>query len=143
MLADIADGENARVLRCRDGAAPEVVAGGNGEGNALNQLRAPRGVAVLCDGSVVAADTGNHRVLRCRDGAAPEVVAGFNGVGNALNQLRAPRGVAVLRDDSFFVADTGNDRVLRCRDGATPESWRAATVLATRSTSCAARKASR
>jgi sugar lactone lactonase YvrE len=96
-----------------------VVAGGNGRGNALNQLCIPHGVAVANDGSIFVADMGNHRVVKWGVGAGHGVVvAGGNGPGSALNQLFWPRGVAFAPDGAVIVADEKNDRVVRWDEGA-------------------------
>ena len=57
------DRDNTRVLKFAPGAGTgEVVAGGNGAGNALAQLHTPQGF-VVDNGNVYVADTGNNRVV--------------------------------------------------------------------------------
>jgi len=64
----IADTGNHRLLRVdvadkSHAGDAEVLIGGHGPGNELNQLRQPHGVAVDTIGGVYIADTGNDRVL--------------------------------------------------------------------------------
>ena len=67
----IVDSGNHRVVKWRQGALEgEVVAGGHGQGAALNQLRWPSGLSVARDGALFIADRRNHRVVRWRKGAA-------------------------------------------------------------------------
>ena len=63
----VADPFNHRVVRWREAAREgEVVAGGNGAGNRLDQLQKPGDVAVERDGAMLVVDTFNHRVVRWR-----------------------------------------------------------------------------
>ena len=82
----VCDNRNDRVVRWREGAtAGEVVAGGNGRGDRLDQLSSPDAIVVERDGSLLVSDLHNYRVVRWRKGAAMgEVVAGGNGEGNRL-----------------------------------------------------------
>ncbi|CAF1407535.1 unnamed protein product [Adineta steineri] len=95
-----------------------VVAGGNDEGDGLNQFNHPNFIFVDEDQSVYVSDTGNHRVMKWRKGAKEgTVVAGGNGEGGNFNQLSYPRGVIVDHLDQIYVADFGNDRVMRWCEG--------------------------
>ncbi|CAF4729074.1 unnamed protein product, partial [Rotaria socialis] len=68
-----------------------LVAGGNGEGNGLNQLNEPRYLAVDRDHSVYVSDDWNHRVMKWNKGAKEViVVAGGQGSRDALTQLSSP-----------------------------------------------------
>ncbi|CAF4512990.1 unnamed protein product, partial [Rotaria sp. Silwood2] len=68
-----------------------TIAGGQGAGNALNQLNKPHGVYVDDDQTVYIADTNNHRIVAWKpDATSGQVVAGGNGQGNRLNQLNQP-----------------------------------------------------
>ncbi|CAF3858078.1 unnamed protein product, partial [Adineta steineri] len=59
-----------------------VVAGGNGQGNKLNQLDFPTFIFVDEDQSVYVSDFNNHRVMKWRKGAKKgKIVAGGNGEG--------------------------------------------------------------
>ncbi|CAF3940442.1 unnamed protein product, partial [Adineta steineri] len=95
-----------------------VVAGGNGQGDQLNQLNSPTFVFVDEDQSVYVSDYANHRIMKWRkDAKEGRIVAGGNGQGRNRNQLHHPQGVAVDVFDRIYVADFGNDRVMRWREG--------------------------
>ncbi|CAF1097833.1 unnamed protein product [Adineta steineri] len=95
-----------------------VVAGGNGQGNQLNQLNIPTFIIVDEDQSVYVSDQANHRVMKWRKGAKQgTVVAGGNGQGANLNQLSLPHGVIVDDLSRIYVADWRNDRVMRWCEG--------------------------
>ncbi|CAF2977563.1 unnamed protein product [Rotaria sp. Silwood2] len=60
-----------------------TVAGGNGEGNGINQLSCPWGSHVDDDQTVYAADTVNQRIVEWKLGTTNgQTVAGGNGQGN-------------------------------------------------------------
>ncbi|CAF1572735.1 unnamed protein product [Adineta steineri] len=91
-----------------------VVAGGNGQGNQLNQLNYPTFIFVDEDQTVYVSDQKNHRVMKWRKGAKEgAVVAGGNGKGRILNQLCSPQGIFVDDLGQIYVADSGNHRVIR------------------------------
>ncbi|CAF1268520.1 unnamed protein product [Adineta steineri] len=91
-----------------------VVAGGNGQGNQLNQLNYPTFIFVDGDQTVYVSDQKNHRVMKWRKGAKEGiVVAGGNGKGRILNQLCSPQGIFVDDLGQIYVADSGNHRVIR------------------------------
>ena len=77
----VIDEEKHEVRRYRRGESQgTVVAGGNGNGNRLNQLSNPRYVFVDRDHSVYVSDYGNHRVMKWMEGAKEGiVVAGGQG----------------------------------------------------------------
>lgn len=110
----VCDTDNHRVLFFAPGQEDAVVvAGGKGEGDRLDQLSVPCGVAVDADGSVVVADCGNGRLVRWSLGAKEgEVVAGGNGDGDSLQQLDCPCGVAIGPDGSLYIGDCANHRVV-------------------------------
>ncbi|CAF1605162.1 unnamed protein product [Rotaria magnacalcarata] len=58
-----------------------VVAGGQGEGSALAQLKYPEGLFVDTLGTLYVADTGNNRVMRWIQGDKKQgaVIVGGNG----------------------------------------------------------------
>ncbi len=100
-----------------------VVAGGNGEGNRLDQLSSPRNVFVDGDHSVYVSDYVNHRVMKWVEGAKQGiVVAGGRGEGNGLTQLYDPKGVIVDQLGTVYVADGWNARIMRWVKGATQGS---------------------
>ncbi|CAF4116996.1 unnamed protein product, partial [Adineta steineri] len=96
-----------------------VAAGGNGNGNALNQLSDPTGVYYdyLYTNSLYVADSGNHRVLKFPSGSTNAtygtVVAGDNGAGSGANQLNNPRSIIVDSSGTLYIADANNNRIQR------------------------------
>jgi sugar lactone lactonase YvrE len=73
-----------------------IVAGGNGEGNQLNQFHYPTFIFVDDDHALYVSDTGNHRVMKwLKDAKEGIVVAGGNGEGDSVIQVRHPNGVIV------------------------------------------------
>ena len=85
-----------------------VIAGG---GDATVQLKAPMGVAVDADGSVIVADTGHNRVIRLSATGGLLAVWGEDDQHGGV-QFSTPEGVAIGPDGSIFVADTGNGRIV-------------------------------
>ena len=93
-----------------------TVAGGHGEGNALNQLKGPFGLDID-DGnqSIVIADCWNHRIVEWKMGACHgKVIAGGRDEGNRFDQLYRPIDVVIDKEtNSLFICDRYNRRVLR------------------------------
>ncbi|CAM2714508.1 unnamed protein product [Rotaria socialis] len=97
-----------------------IVAGGNGNGNRLDQLLHPTYVFVDRDHSLYVSDRDNHRVMKWMEGAKEGiVVAGGQGQGNGLIQLLNPHGVVVDQLGTTYVADSYNHRIMRWLKGAT------------------------
>ncbi|CAF3708283.1 unnamed protein product [Rotaria socialis] len=95
-----------------------LVAGGNGQGDGLNQLNRPTYLFVDRDHSVYISDNRNHRVMKWVEGAKEGiVVAGGQGKENALTQLSYPNGLFVDTLGTLYVADSYNDRVMRWTQG--------------------------
>ena len=93
-----------------------TVAGGNGYGNAFNQLRFPYGLDIDDDNqSIVIADYWNHCIVEWKIGASNgKVIAGGQGQGNRLDQLNYPTDVLIDKEtNSLFIADRWNRRVVR------------------------------
>ena len=91
-----------------------VVAGGNGKGNRLNQLKRPTHIFVDANNSVYVTDEGNHRVMKwTKDASEGIIVAGGNGQGNSLTQLSLPYEAIVDQFGAVYVADRGNSRIVR------------------------------
>ena len=89
-----------------------IVAGGNGQGNQLNQLNCPTYLFVDEEQAVYASDSNNHRVMKWNKGANQGiVVAGGQGKGSALTQLSYPQGIFVDTLGTIYVVDLWNDRV--------------------------------
>ncbi|CAF1597838.1 unnamed protein product [Rotaria magnacalcarata] len=103
-----------------------LVAGGNGEGDRLNQLSCPTYLFVDRQQNVYVSDYANNRVMKWVEGAIEGiVVAGGLRPGNALTQLSSPQGLFVDTFGTLYVADSRNHRVMRWTQGA-----KQATVIA-------------
>ncbi|CAF0986196.1 unnamed protein product [Rotaria sp. Silwood1] len=91
------------------------VAGGNRQGNRINQLSDPLGLYVDDDQTVYVADQSNHRIVEWKQGATNgQVVAGGNGQGSGDHQLSYPRDVIIDKErDSLIICDSWNERVVR------------------------------
>ncbi|CAF1471112.1 unnamed protein product [Adineta steineri] len=95
-----------------------VVAGGNGQGDQLNQLNSPCFIFVDEEQSVYVSDCNNHRVMKWRiDATEGIVVAGGNGEGGNPNQLSSPEAVSINGLGQIYVANYGNHRVMRWCEG--------------------------
>jgi sugar lactone lactonase YvrE len=93
-----------------------TIAGGNGQGNQLNQLSDPRGIYVDDDDQcILIADCYNHRIVEWKLGEKMgQVVAGGNGEGNRTDQLSYPTDVIVdKKTDSLIICEHRNRRVVR------------------------------
>ncbi|CAF4510530.1 unnamed protein product, partial [Rotaria sp. Silwood2] len=92
-----------------------IVAGGNRQGNGINQLSKPWGLYVDDDQTVYVADQWNHRIVGWKwDATSGKVVAGGNGQGNGAHQLYNPTDVIVDKErDSLVICDRSNRRVVR------------------------------
>ncbi|CAM4987413.1 unnamed protein product, partial [Rotaria socialis] len=94
------------------------VAGGNGEGNGLNQFNLPTFIFVDRQQNVYVSDFVNNRVMKWVEGAKEGiVVAGGQGAGSALTQLSSPLEVFVDTLGRLYVVDQGNQRVIRWAQG--------------------------
>ncbi|CAF1292280.1 unnamed protein product [Adineta steineri] len=115
----VSDAEKDEVRRWKEGdERGTIVAGGNGNGNHLNQLEGPNFIFVDEDDSLYVSDFFNHRVMKWRkDAKEGIVVAGGNGPGDSLNQLFHPQGVIVDHLGQIYVADCFNHRVVRWCEG--------------------------
>jgi len=94
----------------------QTIAGGNGQGNQLNQLSSPFGIYVDHQQQhIYIADYYNHRIVKWKLGENNgEIVAGGNGQGNRIDQLNCPIDVIVDENNkSLIICDQGNRRVLR------------------------------
>ncbi len=97
-----------------------VVAGGNGAGNASNQLSGPWAVSVDANQNVYVAEINNARVTKWIPGATTgTIVAGTGTGGSALTQIAGPDGVAVDGSGRIYVAEYSNGRITRWSPGAT------------------------
>ncbi len=93
-----------------------VTAGGNGNGNGLNQFNRPLGIAYDAQGNMYVSDYNNSRVLKFPPNSTSItqaiVIAGGNGSGNGLNQLTRPAGIFV-QGNFLYVCDYDNFRVMK------------------------------
>ena len=97
-----------------------TIAGGNGQGNAPNQLSMPYGMYIDINKNLYIADAGNNRIIKyAPDSTNGIIVAGGNGNGSAANQLHNPFGVWVDKNGYLYVADAGNNRVQKFDPGST------------------------
>ncbi|CAF1563808.1 unnamed protein product, partial [Rotaria sp. Silwood1] len=92
-----------------------TVAGGNRQGNGINQLSNPWGLYVDDDQTIYVADQSNHRIVEWKRGATScQVVAGGNGQGSGDHQLYNPADVIIDKErDSLIICDRSNRRVVR------------------------------
>ncbi|CAF4415267.1 unnamed protein product, partial [Adineta steineri] len=91
-----------------------TVAGGNGEGQEINQLDQPLGIFIDKNKNIFIADFFNHRIVEWKHNAKEgQIIADPNGQGNRMNQLNYPTDVIVdQRNHSVIIADQGNRRVI-------------------------------
>ncbi|CAF3473219.1 unnamed protein product [Rotaria sp. Silwood1] len=109
----VSDTEKNEVKRWKIGEENgTVVAGGNENGNDLNQLNNPTFIFVDPDNSLYVSDSGNHRVIKwTKDAKEGIVVAGGKHMRISLKGLPNPRGVVVDQLGQIYVA-TGRGHVM-------------------------------
>ncbi|CAF0844050.1 unnamed protein product [Adineta steineri] len=92
-----------------------TVAGGNGEGQKLNQLSLPGGIFVDKKKNIFIADLDNHRIVEWKHNAKEgQSIAGTNREGNRMDQLNEPTHVIVNQQNhSIIIADFQNRRVMQ------------------------------
>ncbi|CAF3879329.1 unnamed protein product [Adineta steineri] len=92
-----------------------TVAGGNGEGQELNQLNRSHGIFIDKKKIIFIADSHNHRIVEWKYNANEgQIIAGGNGNGSRMDQLSFPIDVIVdQQNHSIIIADYGNRRVIR------------------------------
>ncbi|CAF2769655.1 unnamed protein product [Rotaria sp. Silwood2] len=117
----VVDNGKHEVRRYKVGDVQEtLVAGGNGQGNRLNQLSNSSYIFVDQEHSVYVSEWNNHRVMKWEEGGKQgTIVAGGQGAGNSLIQLNGPRGVVVDQLGTVYVADSWNHRIMRWPKGVT------------------------
>ena len=110
----VSDYERDEVKRWKkDEKQGTIVAGGNGNGDKLNQLNCPGSIFVDREDSIYVLDRLNNRVMKWLKGAKEGIiVAGGQGEGNSLKQLSNPQGLVVNENGDVFVADFYNHRVM-------------------------------
>ncbi|CAF1576118.1 unnamed protein product, partial [Adineta steineri] len=92
-----------------------TVAGGNGDGQKLNQLNYPQGTFIDKNKNIFIADSSNHRIVEWKYNAKEgQIIAGGNGYGNQMDQLFSPLDVIVdEQNHSIIIIDFGNRRVIQ------------------------------
>ncbi|CAF1292469.1 unnamed protein product [Adineta steineri] len=92
-----------------------TMAGGNGQGQELNQLYGPQGIFIDKNKNIFIADTYNDRIVEWKHNAnAAQVIAGGNGRGNRTDQLNKPTDVIFdQQNHAIITADQGNRRVIQ------------------------------
>ncbi|CAF1328783.1 unnamed protein product [Adineta steineri] len=90
-----------------------TVAGGNGEGQQLNQLNKPFGIFINENKNIFIAELDNHRIVEWKHNAKQgQIIAGGNGQGNRMDQLNGPTDMIVDQQNHYIIiADRGNIRV--------------------------------
>ena len=111
----VSDSTKHSVRRWRKGEQGEgtIVAGGNGYGDQLNQLKSPTSIFVDRHETVYVSDYHNHRVMKWMKDAKKGIIAvgGWNR-GSSLNQLSYPNGLIVNEAGDIYVTDSLNNRVM-------------------------------
>ncbi len=121
----VADFGNNRIQKFPPGSTDTTngttVAGGNGQGQAANQLYYPIGVFVDAASNIYVADNANARIQKFPPNSSSATggvtVAGGNGLGAAPNQLDKPSSVFVDANGNVFVGDAANSRVQKFPPG--------------------------
>ncbi|CAF1487575.1 unnamed protein product [Adineta steineri] len=92
-----------------------TIAGGNGYGQKLNQLKYPEGILIDENNSIYIADRSNDRIVQWKwDTKKGQIVAGGNGEGSQINQLNSATDMLVGPENhSIIIADRGNRRVIQ------------------------------
>ncbi|CAF0937352.1 unnamed protein product [Adineta steineri] len=92
-----------------------TVAGGNGQGQELNQLSNPWGIFIDNEKSIYIADSSNNRIVKWGlNSNTGQIIAGGNRSGNENNQLNYPRDIVFDEENNFFIiSDTENKRIIR------------------------------
>ncbi|CAF1135889.1 unnamed protein product [Adineta steineri] len=92
-----------------------TVAGGNGEGQELNQLKHPTEIFIDKNKNMFIADYSNHRIVEWKYNATEgRIIAGGNEQGNRTDQSNEPTDVIVdQQNHSIIIADSENRRVIQ------------------------------
>ncbi|CAF1238191.1 unnamed protein product [Adineta steineri] len=92
-----------------------TVAGGNGQGQELNQLNRPLGIFIDKNKNIIIVDVYNHRIVEWKHNAKEgKIIAGASGKGLRMDQLNGPTDVIVdQQNHSIIIADLGNRRVIQ------------------------------
>jgi len=93
-----------------------TIAGGNGQGDNLNQFCNPQGIFINDQQQAIyVADFHNDRIVKWKLGEDNgQIVAGENGKGNRIDQLDRPTDAIIDENQkSLIICDCGNRRVVR------------------------------
>ncbi|CAF0929519.1 unnamed protein product [Adineta steineri] len=115
----VSDDSKSEVRRWKEGeTVGTVVAGGNGKGNLLNQLKTPGKIFVDEEYSVYVADEYNDRIMKWEKDAKEGIMvaSGNEGVG-APNQLYRPLAVIVDNLDQIYIAVPFGHQIMQWREG--------------------------
>ena len=112
----VSDYGNDRVMRYVEGNNTGVlVAGGNGQGNNINQLNYPMGIYFeSVSNSLIIANTYAHNIVRWRIGDSNWTLIAGNlnaSRGNSSSSFFNPYGLTVDPTGNVYVADSGNYRI--------------------------------
>ena len=115
----IADGANNRIMRyplsSTSGSNGVIVAGGNGAGNANNQLNHPWGIYFnsAISNDLYITNYNGHSIMKWTPGApSGTFIAGVPGSpGSGFTQLNVPEGIRVDSYLNVYVADLANHRI--------------------------------
>ena len=115
----VSDWKKNEIKRWKQGDQEAItIAGGNGKGDALNQLNRPTFIFVDDEQSIYISDSDNHRVMKWKkDVKEGIIVAGGNGSGDGLHQISSPQGIAVDSYGQIYVVDYDNNRVMQWYEG--------------------------
>ena len=94
----------------------QTIAGGNGQGDKLNQFCRPQGIYVdHQQQSIYIVDSYNHRIVKWKLGENNgQIIAGGNGQGNGIDQLNWPTDVIIDESNTcLIISDWGNRRIVR------------------------------
>lgn len=104
-----------------------IVAGGNGDGDAANQFRNPKGFTIDSEGNIYVADTENDRIQKWAEGASSGVtVAGGNGRGhdwyNNPSQLHSPYDIILDANGDYYISQPNTELVTYWKAGESERS---------------------
>ncbi len=130
---------DASAAEVRKYPADVVVAGGNGDGDAADQLNTPASLYIDATGRLYVVDQGNSRVqmfpANSTSSSSAVTVAGVGGAGNNANQLDYPFSLAFDAQQNLYVADYSNARIQKFALNNTYTPTQAGTITATVSNS--------
>lgn len=123
----VTDYLNGRILKFPPGSTGAtngvIVAGGNGQGSAANQLAGAYSGILDGSGNIYVADQSNGRVQKFPPGSTSATngitVAGGNGIGTAANQLYDPSCIFLDSRGNLYVDDMENARIQEFPPGST------------------------